>query len=141
MPNETSGTAAPAGLARFITSSGWFRPSDQTVKQDAFIPYPTVELSVTKHGLLSEDGIWEAGKRVALARPAKLYGRADIFESEAEKNGLGVVDDPTAENPNHALITGWPAEKPAQKAKAQLLAKAARFLPLPLPEDGRRPSD
>src|SRR5882762_1269412 len=92
-------------LARFVVSSRWIRKSDQTVKQDAFIPPRTLELSVTRHFGLSSDELWKIGQEVANARPATLYGRADIVAANVWKEKLAIV--PTSTPKNHANIIGW----------------------------------
>lgn len=117
-------------LARFITSSKWFR-SNQTVRQDAFIPYPYPDLSVTRHKSLSEREIWKIGQEISDARPATLYGRADISVEDIRKQKLTVESRPVPENLNHACILGWPADKPAQKILALELAAGARFVQKP----------
>ena len=121
-------------LARFILFSNWIRKSDQTVKQDAFIPrpYPDLDLSVTRHNNLSEQELWRIGQRIADARPATLYARADIRAAEVRRQSLEVEPKPVAKNPNHANVIGWPADKPAQKIIAQELAAKANFVPRPL---------
>lgn len=113
-------------LARYITSSKWFR-SNQTVRQDAFIPHPYPDLSVTRHKSLSEQEIWKIGQSIADGRPATLYGRADITAGEVRKQKLTVEPKPVPENLNHASISGWPVDKPAQKILALELAAVARF--------------
>jgi hypothetical protein len=118
-------------LARFITWSKWFRSTDKTVKSDAFIPYPYPDLSVSRHKALSEKELWEIGQTIADARPATLYGRADISTEEVRKQKLTVESRPVPENLNHASISGWPADKPAQKIIALELAAAAQFVPKP----------
>jgi hypothetical protein len=118
-------------LARFITSSKWIRTSDKTVKQDAFIPYPYPDLSVTRHGSFSQQELWEIGKTIAAVRPATLYGRADVTAQDVRRQKLGVEPRPVPENLNHASIIGWPIDKPAQKSYAQELAAAARYVPAP----------
>jgi hypothetical protein len=117
-------------LARFVTSSKWFR-SNQTVRQDAFIPHPYPDLSVTRHKSLSEPEIWKIGQEISDARPATLYGRADVSAEEVRKQKLTVEPRPTPENLNHACILGWPADKPAQKILALELAAVARFVSKP----------
>lgn len=119
-------------LARFITSSKWFRPSNQTVKQDAFIPYPYPDLSVTRHKSISEQEIWKVGQEISDVRPATLYGRADVSAEEVRKQKLTVEPRPVPENLNHACILGWPIDKPAQKILALELAAVARFVPKPI---------
>ena len=118
-------------LARFITSSRWIRSSDQTVKQDAFIPYPYPDLSVTRHKDLSFDDLWRIGQEVAIARPATLYGRADVSAEQVRKQKLHVEPRPVPENVNHATIIGWPPDKPSQKSFAQELAAVARYVSKP----------
>jgi hypothetical protein len=114
-------------LARFILFSKWIRNSDQTVRPDAFIPYPYPDLSVTRHIHLSEEALWKMGQDVADARPAKLYGRADIYASTARRLHLRIDPAPASNNPNHANLDGWPADKPTQKIIAQQLAAEAVY--------------
>lgn len=64
-------------LARYVLYSKWVR-SDQTVRADAFIPYPYPDLSVTRHVGLTEEEIWGLGEEVAGKRGLRLYGRADV---------------------------------------------------------------
>ena len=118
-------------LARFILASNWIRKADQTIKPDAFIPHPYPDLSVTRHSNLSEEALWRVGQGIAAVRPATLYGRADICAYAVRRQSLDVVSQPVANNPNHANVTGWPADKPAQKIIAQELAAKAHFVPKP----------
>ena len=118
-------------LARFITSSKWFRSSNQTVRQDAFIPHPYPDLSVTRHKTISEEELWNIGQQISDSRPATLYGRADISAEDARKQKLAVEPRPVPDNLNHACILGWPMDKPAQKILALELAAVARFVPKP----------
>lgn len=123
-------------LARFILFSKWVRTSEQTVKPEAFIPYPRHDLSVTRHKNLPEQNLWQIGQDVANKRSSTghsitLYGRADINASAVRQEGLNVVPDPITKNLNHANIIGWPEGKPAQKIKALLLADASHYIPNP----------
>lgn len=131
MSDEALLIAAKELLARFITSSGWIRTSDQTVKQDAFIPYPYPDLSVTRHKDLSNERLWCIGQEIANARPATLYGRADITAEQVRQQRLQVEARPVPENLNHASITGWPPDKPSQKSFAQELAAIASYVSKP----------
>jgi hypothetical protein len=119
-------------LARFITVDKWVR-ADRTVRQDAFIPPRDLQLSVTRHVNLAEAELWNIGQRVAdqVAKipKAPLYGRADLRVAQVAAQNLNTDPAPLADNPNHAHITGWPTEKPAQKLIAQELAAAAVFRP------------
>jgi hypothetical protein len=115
-------------LARFILQRSHFR-SDHTVKQDAFVPYPKPELSVTRHLHLAESELWEIGREIANVRPATLYGRADVEAIAFRSQSLKII--PTATPRNHANITGWPPDKPSQKIIAQEIAALATFISVP----------
>ena len=119
-------------LARFIYYQRYIR-QDRTVRADAFIPYPYPDLSVTRHLQLSEAELWRIGRDVARQVNKTLHGRVDAQVFVFLQQQLQVVADPVfPENPNHANVTGWPAEKPAQKIMAQQLAAAAgKALDLP----------
>lgn len=117
-------------LARFLLFSGWIR-RDQSIRPDAFIPHPWPDLSVTRHLDLLDAELWQIGQTVAEQRPATLYGRADVQAFAVTRLYLHIV--PTPEPRNHASITGWPADKPAQKILAQQLAASARFVSKPDP--------
>lgn len=112
-------------LTRFVLFKGWIRSSDNTVRPDAFIPYPYPDLSVTRHLGLSVSEIWQIGQQVADNRPATLYGRADVQALHIARQSLRIV--PTAEPKNHANVNGWPKDKPAQKIIAQELAAVAQY--------------
>ena len=101
------------------------------MSNDAFVPHPYRDLSVTRHRDANEDEIWEAGQVVAAIIGKTLYGRADIQAAVCLDQKLNVKADPVAGNPNHANISGWPADKPAQKIVAQELASAASFATRP----------
>ncbi len=117
-------------LARFIVVSEWIR-SNQTVKPSAFIPPKDLELSVTRHKDLSIQEIWDLGEKVAIVRSKTLHGRADVDAEQVRQKRLEIAPQPLPENPNHAVITGWPPDKPAQISLAQELAAVARYLPKP----------
>lgn len=111
-------------LARFILNRTHIR-HDRTVKQDAFIPHPHRDLSVTRHLQLSEAQLWEIARGVARQTHKLLQGRVDVQAAVFLRQELRVVADPILpENPNHANVAGWPAEKPAQKIIAQQIVAA-----------------
>jgi len=120
-------------VSRFITASKWVR-LDQTIKSDAFLPAPLADVSVTRNRNLSSTQLWQIGQDIANGRkptPAKLYGRAEITVEKVRKQKLDVEAKPTPENINHAEISGWPRDKPAQKQVAQRLALQSIFTPRP----------
>lgn len=117
-------------LARFITQAKQFRPGDQTVKPDLFIPYRLTELSVTRHRDATAEELWQVGRKVAGLRQQTLYGRSDVRASDCALGALSVVPDPILPpdepyNPNHANITGFPVVKDDQKALAIKIAHKA----------------
>lgn len=113
-------------LARYILFSNHIR-SDRTLKPDAFIPHPHLKLSVTRHLQATEEELWEVGDDVAKARSRPLYGRGDIGVPVCRAQRLVVRAEPIADNPNHAHVSDWPADKPAQKAIAQEIAAKPLF--------------
>lgn len=115
-------------LARFILFRKWIRSSDQTLRPDAFIPHPWPDLSVTRHLELSENEIWNIGQAIADQRGTKLLGRGDVQASVPRGQRLQIESAPIEGNLNHANITGWPADKPAQKMIAQEIAARAFFV-------------
>lgn len=119
-------------LARYLIASSHVRRSDNSVKPDAFIPFSRVELSVTRHRDAIEDELWREGRRVATIRGTTLYGRADVAALAFIAESLAVESKPILpENPNHADVVNWPADKPAQKMKAIEIARQAQFRPAP----------
>ena len=61
-------------LARFILFRKWIR-IDETVKPEALLPTPDLELSVFRHNGMAEDELWRIGKEeVADKRKTNLYG-------------------------------------------------------------------
>ena len=127
-PKNVPSVAADEKLARYILFSGHFRRSDESVKPDALIPHPRSALSVTRHLHTSEFELWSIGEDVAAAR-GRLYGRADFGVEACTKQRLRVEPDPIIpKNPNHANVTGWPPDKPAQKIIAQEIAATASYV-------------
>jgi hypothetical protein len=119
-------------LARYIYSSNRIRSSDLTVKPSAFMPPDNLELSVTRHLTLKEDELWIIGEIICSDRSEPtLHGRADIETIIARNQDLDVKADPKEQNHSHAIIIGWPSDKPQQKMKAIELAKSARFISNP----------
>ncbi len=121
-------------LARFILSSRHIRSSDDTIRPDAFIPYPENELSVTRHRDATEDEIWNAGRAVAKVRQRTLHGCGDVVASAFLERGLALRADPVIghktlpDNPNHANVIGWPTDdRGRQRLLALEIAAQARL--------------
>jgi hypothetical protein len=127
-PAKVPEVAAEELLARFIYQSGHIRASDGTVRPNAFLPPPNLLCSVTRHLQATEDELWSVGEKVALQRSATLHGRADLQGVNCTRQQLAVRKAPVPDNPNHANICGWPADKAEQKSIAQLLAAEATLI-------------
>jgi hypothetical protein len=104
------------------------------IKPSAFMPRPAkqterLETSVFYIGDLKnvrEDAIWQLALDHVLPHcppNKKLYGRADIDDSDIEKVGLSIERDDTP--PRHANIIDWSAMKEDNKEKALMLANVA----------------
>ena len=110
-------------LARFLFNKDI--RADISIKPEPFMPFPHLELSVTRQRELSENEIWTIGKSIAQKREKALAGRADIQAEVFFSMNLNVVPDPLPDNKNHANVTEWPREKSEQKSLAQEIAAAA----------------
>ncbi len=113
-------------LARIILSERHVR-SDGTVRPEAFIPHPRLDLSVIRLKDLSIPDIWSVGATVAQQRQKKLIGRADTKVKIYLECRLKIVFAPLPDIQNHANVTGWPPTKEEQKALAQMIAKNSVF--------------
>lgn len=111
-------------LARCIVQRNLLR-ADRTVKPGAFLPYPHLELSVIRCRGLTDSHLWRIGEIVCRLAQKGLYGRVEVQVAVVAGQGLKVALSPDADVPNHALITGWPTEKPAQIQLAQELSARA----------------
>ena len=120
-------------VSRAVVFSGWFAQKNGAyyVKQDAFVPFPKVKLSVIRNVGLKEDEIWGFSKKVAEQRVRTLYGRADVKAESFFTEGLSVDAAPLEGSPNHADVINWPAEKEDQKYLALQIASTAKFFAVP----------
>lgn len=138
-PLAVADISADEQVSRFVTSRHWIRPSDNTVKPDAFTPARDLNLSVTRRLDLSEEALWEIGENVVTdigqKRSAVLFGRADL-STQSITLPLKLEAAPLSNNQNHAHIIGWPADKPAQKNLAQCLAAMATYFPFKVEDPG-----
>lgn len=129
-PSSVPEVTEEESLTRFIFHQSHIRSSNNTVKADAFIPHPHANLSVTRHLFATRPELWNDGFRISVLVNKTLHGRADFQTAVAVIQGLIVKADPIPDNPNHAVLIRWPAEKPAQKMIAMELAASAVFLPV-----------
>lgn len=115
-------------LSRYIFTRSHIR-QDNTLKADPFIPHPYLDLSITRHLGLDDKQLWAIGEDIAKLREKPLLGRADNQAALYLDRTLKVDSDPVPGNPNHAVVTGWPADKPSQKIIALEIAAGSRFVP------------
>ena len=114
-------------VARFITQKVYYRPSDQTVKYNAFMPNKNGETSVYRIVDLTEKEIYEIGTNfVADILEKALKGRADIIISSILEMNLRVESTPTP-HPRHANIINWPEANSERKLIALELASEAEL--------------
>ncbi len=131
-PSDVPDVTLEELLARYVVYQSHIRKKNDTLKADAFIPHPHEELSVTRHREASEDEIWIVGVGVATQRSKMLRGRGDVLASACLAQELQVIKKPILpDNPNHADISDWPSDKPAQKLIAQEIAANATFVAVP----------
>jgi len=127
-PEHVPEVTSDEELARFIFYRNRVR-QDGTVKPDALIPHPYPDTSVTRHLDATDVEVWRVGQEIGSQSSKTLQGRADLKANDCQSNGLGVSADPIPQNPNHAIIVGWPPEKHDQKLIAMKIACV--FVPAP----------
>lgn len=126
-PNHVPDISAAELLARYVLFSKHIR-KDRTLKADAFMPSADDELSVMRHLMSNDKELWGVGSAVAKKSKRTLYGRGDIRAGHCTDQGLATIADPTSNNPNHAVLRDWPAEKSVRKNVAQELSEKAQFV-------------
>jgi len=106
-------------LARFVVEDNKFRPSDNSVKHNAFLPANDLATSVFRTDGLSGEQLSELGReQVATPRGKTLYGWGQCVAKDVRDSELDVVAAPTS-HLRHANIVGWSKEKSEQKLQAQ----------------------
>jgi len=111
-------------LTRYLYSKKHIRPSDNSIKPNAFIPPPpSKELSVFRISGLFDAEIWRTGDSLRDKTP---LGRADIKAEAVYNTALLISLDNTP--PRHANIINWPDEQSAIKLKAIELAQQANLI-------------
>jgi len=131
--DEVPDVEADEVLARFVFSRRHIR-NNGTIKPEAFIPPPPDnELSVTRHRDATEEELWGIGRAIATVRGRTLHGRGDITSRAFLDHELSMQAAPVTnhaslpDNPNHAIVIGWPDDKPRQKLIALDIARQARL--------------
>lgn len=108
--------------ARFLLhQKNYFSIENKRVKAIAFMPAPSLKLSVFNIEGITDDNIWKIGKDyVAQPQSSTIKARADIEKNIISQQGLHINQDDNP--PRHANIEGWPNVKHEQMAIAQFLA-------------------
>jgi len=110
-------------LTRFIFHRNNYRPSNNTVKYNVFLPNPNDgKTSVFRISDLSDNDIWNIGKNI---REKPAIGRADIISEKVLSKNLKII--PSEPPKYHADISNWPAESSEQKLIALELAEEAQL--------------
>jgi hypothetical protein len=97
------------------------------------MPPDNLEFSVTRLRQANDDEVWAVGIQVAVKSKRSLHGRADLQALAYVQQQLLVQADALINNPNHAMVTGWPDDKAQQMIVAKQLAatKGLRRIPPP----------
>ena len=95
---------------------------------------------MTRHLGLDEPEIWHAGQTVANETDTTQQGRADATAQVYVRHRLRVLAKPLPSNLNHADVVDWPADKPAQKEIALMIAREASYKPRPEAEANPTPA-
>ena len=125
-------------LTRFLFSDRDFRAASRLLKERAFRPREgDSDISVFRTTGRKDAEIWEVGARFVLPERkasdsnAKLHGRADF--NAAAPISLGLACELQPPPPEHAVVSGWPAEKHERIQIAQELAARAFLATPPVP--------
>lgn len=97
-----------------------------SAKPAAFLPTQDktsgrLETSVCRLKGCSEERIWHLAKTQRQDKTVK--GRADHTVKSVIDAGLECIASPVTDFPEHAVLLGWPADKPACKAIAVMLSQ------------------
>src|SRR4030042_4608913 len=106
--NEISPTEL---LTRYIIDKSYYRPSDKTIRHNAFMPAPkTCDTSVYRISDMDSIEIWDIGNEfVARPRQKELKGRADINVAAVFDVGLKIPPAPKPHH-KHPNIIDWSFE-------------------------------
>ena len=114
-------------VTRFIMEKSYYRPSDRTVRHNAFMPNREGATSVYRIEDLCEIEVYEIGHQYVAQKIGKtLLGHADIIVSDILKQTLEVEPDPIP-HPRHANMVGWPDDRSRHRMIALELARDAQL--------------
>ena len=111
-------------LTRYIFQKKYYRPSNNTIKYNAFLPNPNNgDTSVFRISNLSDNEIWNIGKNIRYDKI--VIGRADIIASIVLSKNLKII--PSEPPRHHADISDWPNNRSEQIMIATELAEEAKL--------------
>lgn len=132
--HEPADQAVPQeeSVCRFVYDSDKLYQNG-AAKPGAFLPMFETNLlrwetSVCRLTGCREERIWHLARTQRLDKTLKA--RADLAVQSVEDAALLCVQAPVTGFPEHAVLLGWPSDKPAQKEIALRLSQASRtFFP------------
>lgn len=119
--------AASEPICRFVTGKDYYRPSDKSVKHNAFMPNNDGETSVYRTISLNDEKIHNLGKRfVAPGKKKPIKGWADILALRIMEQQLRVDPKPNPHH-RHANIVDWLEDKEQNRLIAMKLASESEL--------------
>ena len=98
-------------ICRFVFGKDYYRPSDESVRHNAFMPNNDGETSVYRTISLSDEKIYDLGKGfVAPERKKPIKGWVNIEASRIMEQQLRVDPKPKPHH-RHANIVDWPEDR------------------------------
>jgi hypothetical protein len=114
-------------LARYVFGKDYYRPSDRTVRHNAFMPAKTRDLSVYRVIEMGIEQIRDLGNEyVASSRDKPALGYARLIAGEVITQGLKIVGTEKP-HPRHANIFDWPGNE-RDRAIAVYLAEVSSLV-------------
>ncbi len=125
--HESQGLESNEHVARFIYDSDKVTANGR-VQSSAFLPkfegaFVRWETSVCRLAGCDEARVWQLATNARPDRSVKALAKLSIQAVISAK--LECVDAPVDGFPEHAVLLGWPDDKPAQKEIAVALSKAS----------------
>ena len=115
-------------VTRFITQKSYYRPSNGTVKHNAFMPPRNNQLSVYRTTGLQQPEVWFIGEQfVAPQLQCEILGKAVINSLVVYREGLAIHDHPSPHE-RHANVVGWDSVGTEVRLIAIKLADAAQLV-------------
>jgi hypothetical protein len=119
--------AASEPICRFVFGKDYYRPSDNSVRHNAFMPNKDGETSVYRTISLSYERICDLGKRfVESNKKRPMRGRANILALKIMEQQLRIEAKPIP-HPRHANIINWPQDLSEIKLIAMKLARESEL--------------